>query len=660
MAHFERATLAVLVGAAVLAFTRALLPASPWLVLAAVSLVWRRPAVPRAVVDSGRHAVRVLGAVVLLLGWTLMAYPVLSTDREALVTLVCGYPLALLSTAFLLSPAFPRASTLYPAVAALLALACFDPTAHVRVAVAVAGLALVLHLAAAPARRWTARHAGLLAVSAIVAFVVARWIVGFLPAAQTRVEEVGFGMMGAGGAPMSGMSAQVRLGELSKLKLSSAVVLRVFGPAAQKLRGRVYTAFDGRSWRGGSSGATPLATLPPEALAGAGLASWSESIPGRIFGAGGAPPPAGAVIPSRILQRLVTPGLMVAPGGVRLVRAPLDDLRLDGFGLLRPAASAEVEVYGVVSQIADDVTVPGQVAEPLLAACLEVPGDTDERLRELAGRLAAGLETPRQKIDRTVNYVAAACHYSLEPGAFHTRQPLAEFLFEKKRGYCEYFASSAALLLRLQGVPARYVTGFGVGEGNRAGGHYVVRESDAHAWIEAYVPERGWVEADPTPAAEYAALHPPNEDVVDAGLEWLKGQWAAFWVALRFGDWRGRATLLGGALALAVVVLAARVWLRRRRAGGKPPTPRDVDPVSVRPEVRQLLAQADRLWARAGHARPASRAPLEHALSLPAERVPLELRDASLRIVQYYYQERFGGRPAPAEAIADLASRLKL
>ncbi len=76
--------------------------------------------------------------------------------------------------------------------------------------------------------------------------------------------------------------------------------------------------------------------------------------------------------------------------------------------------------------------------------------------------------------------------------------PLDEFLFEKKRGNCEFFATSCALLLRIAGVPARLVGGYFGGEYNELGGYYVVTEDMAHVWVEAFVDGRGWVKIDPS------------------------------------------------------------------------------------------------------------------------------------------------------------------
>jgi hypothetical protein len=77
---------------------------------------------------------------------------------------------------------------------------------------------------------------------------------------------------------------------------------------------------------------------------------------------------------------------------------------------------------------------------------------------------------------------------------------LANFLFERKKGHCEYFASSMAVMLRSLGIPSRIVTGFRGGEFNDLTGQYVVRASNAHSWVEAYFPGSGWISFDPTPA----------------------------------------------------------------------------------------------------------------------------------------------------------------
>ena len=78
--------------------------------------------------------------------------------------------------------------------------------------------------------------------------------------------------------------------------------------------------------------------------------------------------------------------------------------------------------------------------------------------------------------------------------------PLADFLFERRKGHCEYFASAMAVMLRTLGIPSRLVTGFQGGAYNPVSGWSVVRASDAHSWVEAWIDGRGWITFDPTPA----------------------------------------------------------------------------------------------------------------------------------------------------------------
>ncbi len=89
--------------------------------------------------------------------------------------------------------------------------------------------------------------------------------------------------------------------------------------------------------------------------------------------------------------------------------------------------------------------------------------------------------------------------YTLEPGVFG-RDSADEFWFDKKEGFCEHIASSFVLVMRALDIPARVVTGYQGGELNGVDGYFVVRQSDAHAWTEVWMAERGWVRVDPTSA----------------------------------------------------------------------------------------------------------------------------------------------------------------
>jgi hypothetical protein len=90
-------------------------------------------------------------------------------------------------------------------------------------------------------------------------------------------------------------------------------------------------------------------------------------------------------------------------------------------------------------------------------------------------------------------------YYTLRPPLLGSN-PVDQFMFESRRGFCEHFASSFTLLMRMSGIPSRLVTGYQGGEINPFGGHLIVRQSDAHAWSEVWLKGEGWVRIDPTAA----------------------------------------------------------------------------------------------------------------------------------------------------------------
>ena len=105
-------------------------------------------------------------------------------------------------------------------------------------------------------------------------------------------------------------------------------------------------------------------------------------------------------------------------------------------------------------------------------------------------------------------YLQSNYGYTLQLPGLQESDPLANFLFERKKGHCEYFATSMAMMLRTLGIPARIVNGFRGGEYNDLSNSYIVREKDAHSWVEAYFPEYGWASFDPTPAGNAESSKP--------------------------------------------------------------------------------------------------------------------------------------------------------
>src|SRR5262249_55948467 len=144
----QRLAVALLAASAIGAFAWAQRAPAGWALLAvcALSTVWNLPSVPPRLVATARLVVFVLGGGVVVLGWTLMSYPLLAPPTQTVFERFLGSALAVLASLALLSPALPRLWTLYPSIAALLLVACFEPAAAVRPAIAVAAGALFLHL----------------------------------------------------------------------------------------------------------------------------------------------------------------------------------------------------------------------------------------------------------------------------------------------------------------------------------------------------------------------------------------------------------------------------------------------------------------------------------------------------------------------------------
>jgi hypothetical protein len=233
-------------------------------------------------------------------------------------------------------------------------------------------------------------------------------------------------------------------------------------------------------------------------------------------------------------------------------------------------------------------------------------------------------------------------------------------VFDKKKGYCEYFATATTLLLRLAGVPARYVTGYALRPFQRVGDHYVVRDSDAHAWAEAYLPGRGWVEVDATPAADYEAVHAGQEsNGLFARLQAAYDEVVAF---VSQGGARGLARVIAGhpgLTGLSLFGLAAFLGRRRLRKR-RPASRRTLDAPSLHPlspQMQGLLKRIDALCVARGSSRLASRGPREHVVD-PKVGLTDDERAACLEAVQGIYAEAYGGCPVSARDFARMLARL--
>ena len=193
------------------------------------------------------------------------------------------------------------------------------------------------------------------------------------------------------------------------------------------------------------------------------------------------------------------------------------------------------------------------------------PG-TSERTLKLAHKLTDGLTNDYDKVVAIQNWLDDNLTYTLElDEAAAGQDPVDFFLFDRKKGHCEYFASAFAVLARAAHVPVRNVNGFLGGEWNEFQGYVAVRAGDAHSWDEVYFPTYGWVTFDPTPAGGEELSRGGSGPLARIGrvLDTLRFQWSKWVIEYDLTSQLQLFRDVGGAFkraALAVKAAAASAW----------------------------------------------------------------------------------------------------
>ena len=201
-------------------------------------------------------------------------------------------------------------------------------------------------------------------------------------------------------------------------------------------------------------------------------------------------------------------------------------LQADMFAAVSNVDTYTAETYVPIISIKQlrsaSIEYPEQIREHYLALPQSVP----ERVHQLAREIVAADSSPYDKAKAIENYLRTY-PYDLEVSAPPEGQDVADyFLFDLKRGYCDYYATAMVVLARSSGIPARFVSGYSPGSYDAPQARYVVREFNAHSWAEIYFPEIGWVEFEPTgsqpeierPLDDLPAPVSPDEDSIASAL----------------------------------------------------------------------------------------------------------------------------------------------
>lgn len=273
-----------------------------------------------------------------------------------------------------------------------------------------------------------------------------------------------------GESARTGISDSMSPGDISRLSRSSALAFRVsFSgdmPKQSELywRGLVLERFDGREWSRDRYDRRPLDRVTPsgeplryEVILEHGVHEWLLAIPFAEVEHEG-------VRQDNRYQWLTRSALV---GRVRYEARSYPEMPLD----------APLDPY-------------------VRLKSLQVPGQVNPRVRELAEPWRE-LAPPERLAEAERFFRERSFVYTLEPPKLGTHS-VDEFVFDSRRGFCEHYASSLTFMLRVAGLPARVVLGYQGGERNAEGNYLLVHQSDAHAWVEAWLDGRGWVRVDPT------------------------------------------------------------------------------------------------------------------------------------------------------------------
>ncbi len=371
------------------------------------------------------------------------------------------------------------------------------------------------------------------------------------------------------GSASTGLDDEMSPGSINALSLSDEVAFRVSfsdavpPPSQRYWRGPVLHDFDGATWR--EAGRMPISRAGIE--------------------------PRGPAVRYRItMEPHDRPWLLALdyPQTWADVRA---FLTFD-YKLVARRPIDQLTAYEVLSY-PEAITDP-EISDWVRAWSLQLPEDRNPRSRELGRRLRAQYPSDRQVVDAVLQkFTSEEYVYTLRPRALIGNNPVDEFMFESRRGFCEHYASAFTVVMRAAGIPARVVTGYQGGELNPINNRLTVRQSDAHAWSEVWLTGEGWLRIDPTaavapnriefgladsvPAADAApglilrrlpllqSLRQSWDAIDSAWNEWVLGygpdRQMALLRSLGVGDpdWRSLAAVMTAALAIVLTGLAA--WL---------------------------------------------------------------------------------------------------
>ena len=317
----------------------------------------------------------------------------------------------------------------------------------------------------------------------------------------------------------SGLSDSMSPGSIQNLFMDDSPAFRAEFtgpvPSAEHLywRGPVFWRFDGDTWKGGYYGRNIEASARPEPSEGA----WDYTV---------------QLEPNERNWLFALDYPASVPPDTRLTM---------DFQLIRRQPVIQLMQYGVISN-PEFVDTP-QLRDALRLQALDLPENRNPRTRQLVEDWRQETPGDPEFVNRALRYFnQERFHYSLEAPLLGTHS-VDDFLFDTRTGFCEHYASTFAVMMRMAGIPTRIVTGYQGGWYSELGNYVLVRQSDAHAWTEVWFPERGWTRVDPTAAVSPLRVQQGSMSALGMPRHFLDYSWlrglhnSADVVRQRWNDW---------------------------------------------------------------------------------------------------------------------------
>jgi len=515
----------------------------------------------------------------------------------------------------------------------------------------------------------------ILLAAAAIFFVLPRISNGYL-SAFARSNEIS-----------TGFSDRVQLGQIGEIQQSNSLVMHIqidgdpHGAYDLKWRGVTLNLFDGKTWF------NPHAQHVVPSLGG-GRFLLSPAGAQKLQPAS----PVELIHYQVLMEPIVSNVFFLAPtpnqlqGNYRLVSMD------NGDSVFNLDPEHPINRYEATSDIAQPApsqlrAAPDDYPPDILLNYLRLPR-LDGRVAPLARQISAAADNNYDKAVAIETYLRTKFGYTLQLPRAVPLDPVANFLFERKQGHCEYFASSMAVMLRTLGIPSRVVNGFRTGEFNDLTSQYLIRASSAHSWVEAYFPGYGWISFDPTPATpaqmrtgwgrsmlyldalasfwrewviNYDAGHQYNlgreathnsMDWFQRARNWARRQHEAFLTAARrtqrtVSDSPVKWGAAGGGIALLTLFSAnaRRLWqaLRSHRLAARPEK-------SPRLAATVWYERMTRMLARKGWCKSPAHTPEEFLISIQEE----SMRESVAKFTRHYESARFGGSAQDAQRLPEL------